>query len=62
MNIDCSKIAVGREAALLDMLDARERRQDMQRALIGQYHLPVISFTLNIVGPVKVFPLAVETF
>ena len=23
MNIDCSKIAVGREAALLDMLDAR---------------------------------------
>lgn len=62
MNIDCSKIVAGREVDLPDMLDARERRQEVQRAIIGQYQLPVISFTLNIVGPVKVFPLAVQTF
>lgn len=30
--------------------------------LLSEHHLPVISFTLNIVGPVKVFPLALRTF
>lgn len=60
--MNMTRIVTGREAALKDMLDAREHRQDMQRSLIETYHLPVISFTLNIVGPVKVFPLAVKTF
>ena len=44
------------------MLDAREHRQEVQRMLLSEHHLPVISFTLNIVGPVKVFPLTLRTF
>lgn len=55
MNINLSTLVTGREVSLEDMLDAREHRQDIQRMLLSQYHLPVISFTLNIVGPVKVF-------
>ena len=44
------------------MLAARERRQALQQELIGTFSCPVISFTLNIPGPVKVFPLAEMTF
>ena len=60
--INLDKLVVGREAALPDVLDAREQRQEIQQVLISQHHLPVISFTLNIVGPIKVFPLAEKTF
>lgn len=62
MTIHLDKIVTGPQVSLQEMLDARERRQDLQRSLIQEYHLPIISFTLNIVGPVKVFPLALKTF
>ena len=62
MDINLSTLVTSREVSLKDMLDAREHRQEVQRMLLSEHHLPVISFTLNIVGPVKVFPLALRTF
>lgn len=47
---------------LFDMLEARERRAVLQKELIQRFHTPVISFTLNIPGPVKVLPLVPEAF
>lgn len=44
------------------MLDARENRVKEQRKLLQQFHKPLVSFTLNIAGPIKVFPLAVKTY
>ncbi len=61
-SVNLKKIVMGPYADLPRMLDARERRQHVQRELIQAFDCPVISFTLNIVGPVKVFPLAVCTF
>lgn len=62
MTADLDKTVTGVPVSLEEMLYARERRQGIQRALIEEYHLPIISFTLNIVGPVKVFPLSLQTF
>ena len=45
------------EVSLMEMLDARERRVQRQRALLEQYHRPLICFTMNICGPVKDSPL-----
>ena len=59
---DIDTLITGPQAALPDMLAARERRQALQQELIGTFSCPVISFTLNIPGPVKVFPLAEMTF
>lgn len=42
-----------RPVALTEMLDARERRARRQRELLDRYRLPLISFTMNIAGPVK---------
>jgi len=60
MNIE--NIVTGEYIDLPRMLDAREQRQRTQLRLLTAYRCPLISFTLNIVGPVKVFPLAVRTF
>lgn len=43
--------------SLIQMLDARERRVQHQQELLAQYHKPLISFTMNICGPVKDSPL-----
>lgn len=43
--------------SLKDMLDARERRAARQAALVQAYALPLISFCMNIAGPVKSNPL-----
>lgn len=43
--------------SLPDMLDARERRANKQRELLEKYKKPMISFTMNIAGPVKDTPL-----
>ncbi len=40
-------------AALTQILAAREERAAQQQALLAQYRKPLISFTLNIPGPVK---------
>ena len=42
---------------LSQMLEARDRRAQRQRELLEQYRLPMVSFTLNIAGPVKNSPL-----
>lgn len=43
----------GPEVALTDMLGCRERRVLMQHELLTRYHKPLISFSMNIAGPVK---------
>ena len=50
------------EVTLEEMLDARERRVSVQNSLIQTYKTPVVSFTLNIPGPVKVFEKIPEAF
>lgn len=45
------------EVSLSKMLYARERRVQHQQELLAQYHKPLISFTMNICGPVKDSPL-----
>ena len=42
---------------LEQMLEARERRAQRQQVLLAQYGLPLVSFTMNIAGPVKNNPL-----
>lgn len=51
-----------REASLTSMLDARERRAIRQQTLLFHYHLPLISFTMNIAGPIKNSPLIRQGF
>ena len=48
----------GPHAGLPDMLSAREARAERQRKLLAERGLPLISFTLNIAGPVKICPFA----
>lgn len=42
-----------RPVTLLEMLDAREQRFYRQQRLLSDYHCTIISFTMNIPGPVK---------
>ncbi|MEG0689233.1 MAG: triphosphoribosyl-dephospho-CoA synthase CitG [Hungatella sp.] len=60
--MDLTRIVTGDYVNLEAMLNARERRQKIQQRLLQTYRLPLISFTLNIVGPTKVFPLTIRTF
>ena len=46
-----------REVTLAEVLDARDRRAQAQRILSERYGLPLVSFTMNIPGPVKDSPL-----
>ena len=46
-----------REVTLQEVLDARDRRAEEQRRLLALHGLPVLSFTMNIPGPVKDSPL-----
>ncbi|MGX8692231.1 MAG: citrate lyase holo-[acyl-carrier protein] synthase [Clostridia bacterium] len=46
-----------REVTLQEVLDARDRRAETQRRLLEQYARPLLSFTMNIPGPVKDSPL-----
>lgn len=55
-------LLIGKTVALEEMLNAREYRQYLQQTLIQQYQQPLISFTLNIVGPLKVFPLVMQAY
>lgn len=43
-----------REATLTDVLAARDRRVETQQMLLQKHNLPVICFTLNVAGPIKV--------
>ena len=48
-----SAVFSGREVALPEMLDARERRVYRQQQLLQEYGKPLLCFTMNIAGPVK---------
>lgn len=50
------------EVSLEEMLDARERRADRQRIMLERNGGCVISFTINIPGPVKINPFIQKTF
>lgn len=51
-----------REVTLPEMLEAREKRVNRQDTLRKKYGVPVVSFTLNIAGPVKDTPLIRRAF
>ena len=44
---------VGEQVTLEDMLLCRETRQERQRALLERHGKPLLSFTMNVPGPVK---------
>lgn len=46
-----------KEVSVLDMMEVRDRRAELQRRMTAAFHVPVISFTMNIAGPVKRTPL-----
>ena len=46
-----------REVSLQEVLDARDRRAEEQRRLLALHGRPVLSYTMNIPGPVKDSPL-----
>ena len=48
--------------SLAEMLDAREQRVYRQDALRQKYGVPLVSFTMNIAGPVKNTPAIERTF
>ena len=45
------------EVSLHDILEAREARARRQQALLEEYRVPLLCFTMNIAGPVKTTPL-----
>lgn len=50
------------EVTLTQMLDAREKRVLRQREILEKHSSPLICFTMNIAGPVKVSPLIERAF
>lgn len=55
-------LTVNNEVLLEEMLAARERRVFLQNSLTEKYKTTLISFTLNIPGPLKVFEGIPEVF
>ena len=47
---------------LEEILRARDTRAASQQRLLDMYHLPLVSFTMNIAGPVKCSPLIALAF
>lgn len=47
-----------RTVSLQELLNEKEARAKRQQAYLGQHHAALVSFTLNIAGPVKRFPAA----
>ena len=52
----------GTDVTVADMMEARDRRAERQRALLLQYGETLLCFTMNIPGPVKDSPLIREGF
>ena len=50
------------EVSLQDILLAREQRVAKQKALLAKYNCPLVSFTMNIAGPVKTSSLIERGF
>lgn len=57
-----SKILGNDHVSLPEILDAREKRLFKQQKILNEYNMPIISFTLNIPGSIKTFPLAKKSF
>ena len=49
-------------ATLEEILHARDIRVEAQQRLLRTYSMPLVSFTMNIAGPVKVTPLTALAF
>ena len=52
----------GHTVELPEMLAGREARAERQKRLLERYQAPLICFTLNVAGPIKVFPLSRRAF
>ena len=52
----------GTEVTLEEMLRCREQRAQIQQELLAVHHCPLISFSLNIPGPVKTTPALERLF
>lgn len=50
------------EVSLFDILEAREARARQQQALLEEYGVALLCFTMNIAGPVKTTPLIQRGF
>ena len=53
---------IEQEITLSEILQAREERAEIQNALLDVYGVPVVSFTMNMAGPVKVTALSHRAF
>lgn len=60
--MELKKYLSDNQCSLEEILNARDIRQRTQFDYANLYHLPLVVFTLNIVGPIKVFPLVIKTF
>ncbi len=52
----------GEAVTLEQLLDAREARAERQREWLSRHSLPLISFTVNMVGEIKVNPISTLAF
>ena len=52
----------GQEVTITDMMFCRDRRVQIQNEFIEKYHHPVVSFCMNIPGPIKTTPLIQKGF
>lgn len=52
----------GIAVSLIDMMNCRERRANIQTDFVQKFNCPVISFCLNIPGPIKTNPQIQELF
>ena len=50
------------EATLLQVLESREKRVQMQKQLLSAYKTSLICFTMNIAGPIKTSPVIERAF
>ena len=62
LNLNLINILGNEQVTLIDMLDARENRVIEQQKILTEYKMCLISFTLNIPGSVKSFPLTQKSF
>lgn len=52
----------GKEINLSQMLSRREKRSAQQKIFLSQYHSPLVSFSMNIPGPIKTNELIRRAF
>ena len=52
----------GQEVTITDMMYCRDRRVQIQNEFIEKYQNPVVSFCMNIPGPIKTTPLIQKGF